>query len=159
MENQKVRPNTCSSLEDKIAEVKKLDVKFEGTDEQCIDDLKTMRNVERMLEAQEQAKEKIKEIGGAGKVVFVEREDFTDEVEAAVNPNHYKDNIFGKELIDVMRDLFSYAEIIAYCKINVFKYRMRAGKKSDSIEQDIKKALWYENKANELQQSHDDLPF
>ena len=43
-------------------------------------------------------------------------------------------------------------ETISFCKLNAFKYRMRAGHK-DNAEQDINKALWYENKLKELQSS------
>lgn len=126
------RPNTSSTLED----------------------LKTIRNIERALEDDDIVEQAVK--------TFKEKDlEFreNEKIKAAVNPKHYKDNIFGKELIDVMGDLFSHAELLAYCKINVFKYRMRAGKKSDNIEQDIQKALWYEQKAIELQKDYDNLPF
>ena len=77
------------------------------------------------------------------------------DIDAAVNPKHYKDNAFGIELIDVMQKNLTRAEFLGYCRGNAIKYRMRAGNKSDSIEQDIKKALWYENKLKEVEE----LPF
>jgi hypothetical protein len=78
-----------------------------------------------------------------------------DKIEAAVNPEHYKNNAFGKELIDVIQDNLTRAEFLGYCRGNAIKYRMRAGNKSDNIEQDIRKALWYEKKLKEV----DKLPF
>ena len=56
------------------------------------------------------------------------------------------------ETIDMMIRIWGIQETISFCKLNAFKYRMRAGHK-DNAEQDIKKALWYENKLNELQSS------
>lgn len=118
-----------------------------------LEDLTTMRNIDRALEQEATVSQDMVDD-------FKNSQEFDNmQMDKAVNPKHYKENIFGKELIEVMLEIFSYAECIAYCKINVFKYRMRAGKKSDSIEQDIKKALWYEDKANELKNKYDDLPF
>lgn len=66
-----------------------------------------------------------------------------------INPNHYKTG--GKEVIDMMVDVWGKELVIAHCEMNAFKYRMRVGKKPNQpIEQDIKKAEWYENKAKEL---------
>ena len=67
-----------------------------------------------------------------------------------INPNHYKDNLFGKELQYVMIDMFGKKEYKIFCKLNAFKYRMRAGKKADKAEQDIQKAMWYEEKLKSL---------
>lgn len=66
-----------------------------------------------------------------------------------VRPDHYKQN--NKEVWEMMLDIWGPAAFIAYCEINAFKYRMRAGRKEgNSVEQDIEKAKWYEDKANEL---------
>lgn len=76
---------------------------------------------------------------------------YISKIEQAVNPEHYKTNAFGKELIDIMQANFTKEEFVGYCKGNSIKYRLRAGNKSDDIEQDIKKALWYESKLREIE--------
>ena len=49
--------------------------------------------------------------------------------------------------------MFGKNDVLAFCKLNAFKYRMRAGiKDSNKIDEDIKKAMWYENKFKELNQ-------
>ena len=65
-----------------------------------------------------------------------------------VNPPptlHYYD----VETLDMMIRIWGVQETISFCKLNAFKYRMRAGHK-DNAQQDIDKALWYENKMKEL---------
>jgi hypothetical protein len=64
--------------------------------------------------------------------------------------NHYKKQSI--ETFDMMLKVYGKDKLIHFCEINAFKYRMRAGYK-DSAEQDIQKAIWYENKANELKES------
>jgi len=57
-------------------------------------------------------------------------------------PNHYK--LFGTvEVIDMIKTLLTEEEFKGYLKGNCLKYRLRAGKK-DNVEQDIAKALRYE---------------
>lgn len=66
-----------------------------------------------------------------------------------VRPSHYKQN--SKEVWEMMIDIWGEDAFIKFCEINAFKYRMRLGLKPDQpIEQDLAKARWYENKANEL---------
>jgi Protein of unknwon function (DUF3310) len=66
------------------------------------------------------------------------------------HPKHYNSDVFP-QVIDMMLKTFSKIEVLAFCKLNSFKYRMRAGiKDSNKIEEDIKKAIWYENKFSEL---------
>ena len=68
-----------------------------------------------------------------------------------INPSHYTDG--GKEVIDMMLDIWGAEKLIAYCEITAFKYRMRLGKKPEQpIERDFEKACWYENKAKELRE-------
>lgn len=67
-----------------------------------------------------------------------------------VNPKHYKENLFGKELQYVMVETFGEEKYKAFCQLNAFKYRMRAGNKADKAEQDIQKAMWYEEKLKSL---------
>ncbi|UXQ88850.1 SaV-like protein [Tenacibaculum phage Larrie] len=64
-------------------------------------------------------------------------------------PNHY--TVLGKEVFEMMEDIWGKDALIKFCQMNSFKYRMRAGHKpSQSVETDIKKAKYYENKINEL---------
>lgn len=72
------------------------------------------------------------------------------EKEDQVNPKHYKENLFGKELQYVMIETFGEEKYKAFCQLNAFKYRMRAGNKADKAEQDIQKAMWYEEKLKSL---------
>lgn len=65
-----------------------------------------------------------------------------------INPAHY--NRGGVETIDQMLTLFGSEKVKAFCELNAFKYRMRAGLKSNLIEEDIRKAMWYENKMKEI---------
>lgn len=67
------------------------------------------------------------------------------------HPYHY--NHGGMETIDKMIKLYGIEKVKAFCELNAFKYRDRAGYKGSSdsaIARDINKALWYENKLKEL---------
>lgn len=65
------------------------------------------------------------------------------------HPSHYKSG--GKECIDVMCEEFGIEKVKAFCELNAFKYKFRAGhKEGNSFEQDMNKAAWYENKLAEL---------
>lgn len=67
------------------------------------------------------------------------------------HPSHY--NNYSKEVIDMMENIWGIENLITFCEMNAFKYRMRMGTKPDnSIEQDLKKEKWYLNKAKELKQ-------
>ena len=57
-------------------------------------------------------------------------------------PHHYMLFADGTEAIDVIRAALTPEEFAGYCKGNVLKYRLRAGKK-DKLEQDIAKANTY----------------
>ena len=66
-----------------------------------------------------------------------------------INPSHYKSG--GKETFDKMIDIWGVEAFISHCEMTAFKYRMRLGLKPDQpIGRDLEKAMWYENKANEL---------
>lgn len=70
------------------------------------------------------------------------------EYERVDHPSHYQGD---NECIDIMQAMFGDYELMAFCKLNVFKYRFRSGKKpGSSLEDDLKKATWYENKYMEL---------
>lgn len=86
-----------------------------------------------------------------GSLTSKQSEPITEDV--INHPNHYNSVIF-KQVIDMMIKLFPIEEVLAFCKLNSFKYRMRAGAKdATKIEQDINKAIWYENKFIILSQS------
>lgn len=63
------------------------------------------------------------------------------------HPSHY--NRGKLECIDIMEDVFGIDETRAFCKLNAFKYIVRAELKGNEVE-DIDKALWYLNKHQEL---------
>ena len=70
------------------------------------------------------------------------------EKEMINHPEHY--NVPGrKECIVEMEELFSPQIVWGFCACNEYKYAYRAGHKGD-IEQDAKKAVWYQQKAKEL---------
>lgn len=65
------------------------------------------------------------------------------------HPAHYQKN--GKECIVAMEEEFGPLAVYHFCKLNAFKYRWRAGLKDDnSVEQDNKKAEWYDAYAKKL---------
>lgn len=66
-----------------------------------------------------------------------------------INPNHYQ--TMSKEVWQMMLDVWGPAKFIAHCEMCAFKYRLRLGNKpGQSVEQDLEKARWYENKAKEI---------
>ena len=66
-----------------------------------------------------------------------------------INPEHYKKG--DKEVYEMMIDIWGVDAYIKHCEMCAFKYRMRLGAKPEQpIERDLKKAEWYESKANEL---------
>lgn len=77
---------------------------------------------------------------------------FPGEVKAyeEVNhPQHY--NNYDVEVIDMMERVFGKEATITFCKLNAFKYRMRAGTKpNQSAEKDLNKEKWYLDKMREL---------
>lgn len=66
------------------------------------------------------------------------------------HPDHYKYGSF--ETIEEMMLLFSKEEVIAFCKINAYKYKARAPFKG-KMDEDLKKADWYLAKVKELEES------
>ena len=65
------------------------------------------------------------------------------------HPSHY--NQGNIECIDAMQAAYTKEEVIAFCKLNAFKYIWRAGNKGETLE-DLQKADWYLDKAIELLQ-------
>ena len=68
--------------------------------------------------------------------------------ESVNHPSHYQG---GMEVIEMMERIFGKEKLRAFCELNAFKYRMRAGKKTESYQQDIEKALWYEKYIKDLE--------
>lgn len=69
-----------------------------------------------------------------------------------INPHHYQKTCgTSLEVIDFIKSILTASEFIGYCAGNAMKYRLRAGKKSKSIETDIKKAMWYEEKIKNVE--------
>lgn len=60
------------------------------------------------------------------------------------HPPHYSQG--GVETIDGIRAALGKEAFVAYCRGNAMKYIWRAGHKDD-ITQDLKKAVWYLNRA------------
>lgn len=63
------------------------------------------------------------------------------------HPLHYQAE--GLECIDVMEKLFGIDWVYHFCVLNAFKYQWRCNNKGKT-EEDLKKAMWYNNKAVEL---------
>lgn len=56
------------------------------------------------------------------------------------HPSHYND--YDVEVIEMMRRIWGDDAVVTFCKLNAFKYRMRAGHK-DNLEQDLAKEKFY----------------
>lgn len=63
------------------------------------------------------------------------------------HPSHY--NQGNIECIDAMIAAYTKEEVIAFCKLNAFKYIWRANNKGKPLE-DLQKADWYLDKVIEL---------
>ena len=95
------------------------------------------------------AHEQIDSIAGTIKVL----QNVLSKIEARVRGRKSSQSLQdgGKEVYQMMRDIWGTDLYIAFCEMNSFKYRMRAGKKpGQSMEQDMKKAEWYEAQAKRL---------
>lgn len=66
-----------------------------------------------------------------------------------INPDHYKND--SMEVWEMMIAIWGKEAFKQHCEMCAFKYRMRLGKKPDQpIDRDLLKAMWYENKIKEL---------
>lgn len=63
------------------------------------------------------------------------------------HPAHY--NQYPIEVIDMMTVIFGREATFHFCLLNAFKYRMRAGNKSN-LQEDLEKETWYLDKAKEI---------
>lgn len=70
----------------------------------------------------------------------------TEQSNDVHHPKHY--NQGSIECIDAMLSAFTTEEVMAFCKLNAFKYIWRANNKGK--ERDAEKAQWYMNKYIEL---------
>lgn len=78
-----------------------------------------------------------------------ESTDKAKEYEEVNHPQHY--NNYDVEVIDMMERVFGRSQTATFCKLNAFKYRMRAGTKpGQAVYKDLDKERWYLNKFNEL---------
>ena len=69
-------------------------------------------------------------------------------MEKVNHPKHY--NRPGrKECIEEMLDIYGSEKVLAFCELNAYKYKYRAGLKG-SKKEDLEKAEWYLNKKMEL---------
>ena len=68
------------------------------------------------------------------------------------HPSHYADSC-SMECIDAMVIAFGASEVISHCKITAFKYLWRHRHKGG--EEDVRKALWYLDRAKDMMQSED----
>lgn len=85
-------------------------------------------------------------------------EENTDTLNSNANTKHYEEvnhpdhyNLYDVEVVEMMERIFGIEETMSWCKLNAFKYRMRAGEKPTStVEKDLKKEKWCLNKYKEL---------
>lgn len=69
------------------------------------------------------------------------------EYDPVSRPEHYANG--NIECIDAMKEVFGWEAVVNFSLLNCFKYLWRR-KDKENEEQDIKKALWYFDKAKEL---------
>lgn len=93
------------------------------------------KTIERAIDR----KKKAETIDKAARL-FVEQNNMGPDMVNA--PPHYA--LFpDMQAVDIIRKTLTRDEFVGYLKGNVLKYRLRAGKKKDAM-QDIQKADWYE---------------
>lgn len=71
---------------------------------------------------------------------------------AVEHPVHY--NQYDVEVLEMMRRIWGEEATETFCKLNAFKYRMRAGHKDD-VEQDLEKEKFYLNYIRKMEASED----
>jgi hypothetical protein len=68
---------------------------------------------------------------------------------AVDHPSHYAGEKY--ECIEVMREVFGDEATKNFCLLNAFKYLWRCGKKHQTPDEDIAKAVWYLEKYRSLE--------
>lgn len=82
---------------------------------------------------------------------------FTTAMQNTVDHPSYYQKANRRECICEMEEQFGTLAVFWFCKLNAYKYRYRAGcKDGNSAEQDEAKALWYDAKADEMQEKYND---
>lgn len=64
-------------------------------------------------------------------------------------------DVGDKQVWEVMLFVYGPEKFIHFCELNAMKYRLRAGKKHPDYETDLEKALWYENKIEEIKKEYE----
>lgn len=64
------------------------------------------------------------------------------------NASHY--DVTRLNTMFVFERTFGTEALMTFCEINALKYRMRIGHKDQPLDQELKKALWYEHSAKYL---------
>lgn len=78
-----------------------------------------------------------------------------NEYEMVTHPQHY--NKYDVEVIEMMKRIWGVQAVTTWCKLTAFKYRMRLGEKpNNSIEQDLKKELFYLDYAAKLEEENEE---
>ena len=71
-------------------------------------------------------------------------ETFTSNIHPLLNPESKHYNMFdGKEAIEILESIMTTVELKAWCRGNIYKYRLRLGNKDD-VSKEIKKIQTYE---------------
>lgn len=76
-----------------------------------------------------------------------QQKEAVESAEMVNHPQHYQAD--GMECIDVMEKLYGADWVYHFCVLNAFKYQWRCNNKGKT-EEDLKKAMWYNQKAIEL---------
>jgi hypothetical protein len=88
-------------------------------------------------------------LAGLKKALGLNTDKTKEDYEYVNHPKHY--NNYDVEVIDMMERIFGAIATYDFCKLNAFKYRMRAGTKPNiDVQQDLDKEQWYLKKAEEL---------
>ena len=75
-----------------------------------------------------------------------------EEQKDNINPDHYK-NQTSLECIEAMELMFGEDAILKFCMCNAYKYIWRHANKNG--QEDLKKASWYINRANNILNYYD----
>lgn len=79
--------------------------------------------------------------------VFVEHK---EEFDIVTKPKHYNE-LYNKEVIDIIKYSLTEEQFFGYLLGNVLKYRLRAGLKGkDTAQEDFEKSNWYLNRIKSL---------
>lgn len=117
-------------------------VKSQRQKEQIEFEQKVRKSIDVLLEKQKQ---------NGGYIVNMEEIEANDNVN---HPNHYEGHT-SIECIDNMRLIFGNRRVAEYCMLNAYKYLSRHEYKNGL--EDLKKAEWYLNYAENMNLIYDDV--